>query len=49
LTSVEHPSFNFSVFIQAFATGARVFVGADDILAKHNILGGLHNEAYLKG
>ena len=23
------------MFIQAFATGARAFVGADDILAKH--------------
>jgi hypothetical protein len=37
LASVEHPSFNFSVFIQTFATGARVIVGADDILAKHSV------------
>jgi carbohydrate-selective porin OprB len=33
--SAEHPWFNFSVFIQTFATGARVIVGAHDILAKH--------------
>jgi hypothetical protein len=31
----EHPSFNFSVLIQTFATGARIIVGADDILAKY--------------
>ena len=31
----QSPSFNFPVFIQTFATGARVIVGAHDILAKH--------------